>query len=296
MFDDDILEYNNKILLQERKKQKISLESAASSITLSINQVKSIENNLDDGFINAHFKSMGIKRYAKFLGVDLSKIIISNTRLEKEVKTKSTDTENFKIILLSNLTIIKNNILIILILISSILYLIFGQNLYIDDTNSIIEIKTSNVKISKEIYTDDNILPPVTKDFSKLKKLKVIPEQNNTDALNNIISPSSIEFLCSIKSASMDKIWSHAYPEKPATYFHIVSRAKQSICTVDNRGIFKQYNLDAGAKITHRGEAPFKIQLNPSISQLYFQGWKVILGESDSFVQLNPVKMSLELN
>ena len=92
----------------------------------------------------------------------------------------------------------------------------------------------------------------------------------------------------------MDKIWSRAKPEKPATYFHIISLEKQSICTIDNRGIIRKYDLGEGGKLTHRGEAPFKVQLNPSISELYFQGWKVILGETDTFVQLNPVKLTLE--
>jgi len=77
---------------------------------------------------------------------------------------------------------------------------------------------------------------------------------------------------------------------------HIVSLKKQSICTIDNQGQFKQYNLDEGSKLTHRGEAPFKIQLNPSISELYFQGWKVILNENDTFIQLNPFQMATESN
>ena len=79
-------------------------------------------------------------------------------------------------------------------------------------------------------------------------------------------------------------------------FWTVVSRKKQSICTLDNQGQFKQYNLDEGEKLTHRGEAPFKIQLNPSISELYFQGWKVILKEGDNFIQLNPVDMAIELN
>ena len=56
----------------------------------------------------------------------------------------------------------------------------------------------------------------------------------------------------------MDKVWSRVNPEKPATYFHIVSLEKQSICTIDNRGVLKQYDLAEGGKLTHRGEAPFK--------------------------------------
>ena len=71
----DSLEYNHKILSQERKRQKISQENAATQITLSLVQIKSLENNLNTGFITSHFKSLALKRYAIFLGIDLDKIL-----------------------------------------------------------------------------------------------------------------------------------------------------------------------------------------------------------------------------
>ena len=301
MLNKNILEYNHKILSQERKKQKISLESAASSLTLSVNQIKSLESNLSYGFITAHFKSIAIKRYAKLLEIDLSKIIISDTEPEQELVGTNLEDKlvmNFSVnnikrlipLILLNLKLTKKNIFVSLILIGLILFLILPRDPHLSNKISITEINTSGPEFS----ADDDFLPPVTDDFNKIKKLKFLPKQDGIISENDSTSPESIEFLCTIKSASMDKIWSRAKPEKPATYFHIISQEKQSICTIDNRGIFRKYDLGEGGKITHRGEAPFKVQLNPSISELYFQGWKVILGETDTFVQLNPVKLTLE--
>jgi len=301
MLNKNILEYNHKILSQERKKQKISLESAASSLTLSVNQIKSLESNLSYGFITAHFKSIAIKRYAKLLEIDLSKIIISDTEPEQELVGTNLEDKlvmNFSVnnikrlipLILLNLKLTKKNIFVSLILIGLILFLILPRDPHLSNKISITEINTSGPEFS----ADDDFLPPVTDDFNKIKKLKFLPKQDGIISENDSTSPESIEFLCTIKSASMDKIWSRAKPEKPATYFHIISQEKQSICTIDNRGIFRKYDLGKGGKITHRGEAPFKVQLNPSISELYFQGWKVILGETDTFVQLNPVKLTLE--
>ena len=301
MLNKNILEYNHKILSQERKKQKISLESAASSLTLSVNQIKSLESNLSYGFITAHFKSIAIKRYAKLLEIDLSKIIISDTEPEQELLGTNLEDKlvmNFSVnnikrlipLILLNLKLTKKNIFVSLILIGLILFLILPRDPHLSNKISITEINTSGPEFS----ADDDFLPPVTDDFNKIKKLKFLPKQDGIISENDSTSPESIEFLCTIKSASMDKIWSRAKPEKPATYFHIISQEKQSICTIDNRGIFRKYDLGKGGKITHRGEAPFKVQLNPSISELYFQGWKVILGETDTFVQLNPVKLTLE--
>ena len=157
----------------------------------------------------------------------------------------------------------------------------------------------SNINSSKEKNVLNNIkdIGPISKAFIKNEEIKTIVKENIQEIeIENESDIIPIEFLCSIKSASMDNIWSRINPEKPPTYFHIVSLKKQTICTVDNQGNFKQYNLAKGGKITHRGEAPFKIQLNPSISELYFQGWKVILKGNDNFIQLNPVEMPTELN
>ena len=81
-------EYNFKILSQERKRQKISQENAATALTLSVVQVNSLENNLEPGFITAHFKEITLKRYAKFLGIDFDKIIPSEIILDDVIKEK----------------------------------------------------------------------------------------------------------------------------------------------------------------------------------------------------------------
>jgi len=321
---DNTLEYNYKILSQERKKKKISQENASIQITLNVSQIKSLENNLDSGFINDHFKILSLKRYAKFLEIDFNKIIPpKDTHLDKyiaeeqivdeveddlplDTPPKLNKVKISKIGTLIGLTI-KNDLpldtppkrnlkipkigaLIGLTILGLILTIFFTQSN--KDKTPNLEIVIGDVNIAKEALMDNDVSAPVNKDFIQNEKVATVSKENVQEIENksNIIP---IEFLCSIKSAPMDKIWSRANPEKPATYFYIISQEKQSICTIDNRGIFKQYDLGEGGKIKHRGEAPFKIQLNPSISELYFQGWKVILNENENFIQLNPVEMAI---
>ena len=310
---DNTLEYNYKILSQERKKKKISQENASTQITLSVSQIKSLENNLDSGFINDHFKILSLKRYAKFLEIDFNKIIppkdthldkyIAEEQIVDEVEDKDKDKdededEDKNDFTLDtppkrNLKISKIGTLIGLIILGLVLTIFFTQSN--KDKTPDPEIVIGDINIAKEPLMDNDVSAPVNKDFIQNEEVATVSKENAQEIENksNIIP---IEFLCSIKSASMDKIWSRANPEKPATYFHIISQEKQSICTIDNRGIFKQYDLGEGGKITHRGDAPFKIQLNPSISELYFQGWKVILNENENFIQLNPVEMAIEIN
>ena len=294
---DNTLEYNYKILSQERKKKKISQENASIQITLSVSQIKSLENNLDSGFINDHFKILSLKRYAKFLEIDFNKIIPpKDTYLDKYIAEEQiVDEVEDDLPLdtppkLNKVKISKIGTLIGLTILGLILTIFFTQPN--KDKTPDPEIVIGDVNIAKEALMDNDVSAPVNKDFIQNEKVATVSKENVQEIENksNIIP---IEFLCSIKSASMDKIWSRANPEKPATYFYIISQEKQSICTIDNRGIFKQYDLGEGGKIKHRGEAPFKIQLNPSISELYFQGWKVILNENENFIQLNPVEMAI---
>lgn len=300
---DNTLEYNYKILSQERKKKKISQENASIQITLSVSQIKSLENNLDSGFINDHFKILSLKRYAKFLEIDFNKIIPpKDTHLDKyiaeeqivgEVEDEDEDDFTLDTPPKRNLKISKIGTFIGLIILGLVLTIFFTQSN--KDITSDPEILIGDVSIAKEALMDNDASAPVNKDFIQNEKVDTVSKKN-TQEIENESNIIPIEFLCSIKSAPMDKIWSRVNPEKPATYFHMISQEKQSICTIDNRGIFKQYDLSEGEKITHRGEAPFKIQLNPSISELYFQGWKVILNKNENFIQLNPVEMAIEIN
>ena len=286
------LEYNYKILAQERKKRKISQDQAAVKLTLSVGQIKSLENNLEYGFITPHFRNLALKRYAKFLEIPFYKIIPIPATQEKIVDYPSKevvsqiDKQNKNLL---QLLILKIRYFIMGLVVLSLLVFFF----FIPANKA--KISSSEIVIPEIAVIDYIDVIPVNKNFIQNKNLKADPKESVQEAENKSDTIST-EFLCSIESASMDKIWSRINPEKPPTYFHIVSLKKQSICTIDNRGVLRKYNLDDGEKLTHRGEAPFKVQLNPSISELYFQGWKVYLEKNDNFVQLNPVDMAIELN
>jgi len=294
----NIVEYNHKILSQERKKQQKSLENISNELTLSVDQIKSLENNLMHGFITPHFKNIALKRYINFLGLDFNKIISTDIEFKKELEeVEEIDTEDkikppflSKLNFLSKLKIKKIPNHLMLIISCLIILLIIIQNSDFDQENPNLKTNTPKINNIKEKIIANNTQSPINKDF--LENKKTIPKEN-TQEIKNEPDTTPIEFLCSIKSAPINKIWSRQNPDKPADYFHIISLEKQSICTIDNQGRFKQYDLNKGTKLTHRGEAPFKIQLNPSISELYFQGWKVILKENDTFIQLNPIEMNI---
>jgi len=248
-----------------------------------VSQIISLEKNLDSGFATPHFRMLAIKRYAKLLNLDPKKVVIQDTKQVNssnefvEVSKKSTFSFNWLLILLGFI---------------AILIFIFNQsNSQNNDANIIADlekeiIKNNNLNQNENNQADD--LPF----SSELKSNEVTthskPENENKPIVESLENNEGVnlDFICTINTTAV-KEFSTTNPEKPANYFHLISIEPQTICTVDNLGNKKTYRLEEGGKVTHRGEPPFKIQLDPNKSRLYFQGWIVHLQPQDRFIQLN---------
>ena len=108
------------------------------------------------------------------------------------------------------------------------------------------------------------------------------------DSPSEVIAFNSDEdFVCKVGTTQL-KSFSTQNPEKSSYYFYIISHDSQKICVVDSLGALKEYDFKKGSKLSHHGSPPFKIQLNPNVSEVYFEGWKVNLQDNDYFIQLNP--------
>ena len=280
MTTNPIFIYNGALLLKERKKQKISRSDIAQQLTLHEDQIKSIEEQLPHGFANDHFRALAIKRYAFILALPIKKIIPPDVPTD----TKQSIVEDIQKIGLSKFVII---LLISLVLI--IAGSIFVVNIFSDDdvalsanadappNLTVLDEETDLVKNDLPIVLDVPGQPVLPTDITEKK---VAPKvASDTPALS---------FICTIATAAPLTNFSTKLPEKPATYFHLVSTQAQTICTLDANNTLATYTLSEGEKLTHRGLAPFKIQLDPARSQLYFEGWKVQLQDQDIFIKLNP--------
>ena len=272
--------YNGALLLKERKKQKISRSDIAQQLTLHEDQIKSIEEQLPHGFANDHFRALAIKRYAFILALPIKKIIPPDVPAD----TEQSIVEDIQKIGLSKFVII---LLISLVLI--IAGSIFVVNIFSDDDAAL----SANADAPPNLTVLDEETDLVKND---LPIVLDVPEQPvlPTDITEKKVAPKvasdtpALSFICTIATAAPLTNFSTKLPEKPATYFHLVSTQAQTICTLDANNTLATYTLSEGEKLTHRGLAPFKIQLDPARSQLYFEGWKVQLQDQDIFIKLNP--------
>jgi cytoskeletal protein RodZ len=266
------------VLRKERKKQKILRIDIAQKLSLNELQIKSIEENLDTGFANNHFKKLSIKRYAAILAIPIDKVIPPSNNENNNFDTLN----DKKIVNLKKYSLILPAALVLFLFAN-----IFVFNLPEEEVDYVTLNDSMNTfvdPIPRE--TDENELPFETIENNAPSEIAQI----------NLDSPSSdnvvLDFICTIDTTTDLTNFSTKNPEKPATYFFIISYEAQTFCTVDSNNILKTYNLAKGEKITHRGAAPFKIQLDPTISEIYFEGWKVQLQNDDFFIKLHPGKIN----
>ena len=300
--------YHNKKLINKRKKLRLTISDAAKTLTLSTTQIKSLENNLDIGFASPKYKLILLKRYAKLLDIELEDLIenkdISNLEKENKPPAQKTNSALYNKVNYSVLAII---------LFGFIIYffntdLSKSKNKILDlnevtpepDTLSIeiheeehIEITdnlSKNLGSSEEISDNDDEYDQLDLQFNE-EPITIADDlfaSTELDSTSEVIAFNSDEdFVCKVGTTQL-KSFSTQNPEKSSYYFYIISHESQKICVVDSLGALKEYDFNKGSKLSHHGSPPFKIQLNPNVSEVYFEGWKVNLQDNDYFIQLNP--------
>ena len=300
--------YHNKKLINKRKKLRLTISDAAKTLTLSTTQIKSLENNLDIGFASPKYKLILLKRYAKLLDIELEDLIenkdISNLEKENKPPAQKTNSALYNKVNYSVLAII---------LFGFIIYffntdLSKSKNKILDlnevtpepDTLSIeiheeehIEITdnlSKNLGSSEQISDNDDEYDQLDLQFNE-EPITIADDlfaSTELDSTSEVIAFNSDEdFVCKVGTTQL-KSFSTQNPEKSSYYFYIISHESQKICVVDSLGALKEYDFNKGSKLSHHGSPPFKIQLNPNVSEVYFEGWKVNLQDNDYFIQLNP--------
>ena len=300
--------YFNKKLINKRKKLRLTISDAAKTLTLSTTQIKSLENNLDIGFASPKYKLILLKRYAKLLDIELEDLIENEDRsnLEKENKPPAQKTNSA----LHN----KVNYSVLAIILFGLVIYFFNTDLS-KSTNKILDLNevtpepdTLSIEIHEEEYIE--ITDNLSESLGSSEQISDNDDEYNQldlqfneepitiaddlfastelDSTSEVIAFNSDEdFVCKVGTTQL-KSFSTQNPEKPSYYFYIISHDSQKICVVDSLGALKEYDLKKGGKLSHHGSPPFKIQLNPNVSEVYFEGWKVNLQDNDYFIQLNP--------
>lgn len=276
---DNDYSYDGSVLLRARKRLKKDREFIAKKLTLNINQIKSIEENLGYGFATSYFRKLSIERYAKILNVSVDKVIScpvnASIILDTDIPAPPIST--------INISKHASNLAIVFFVVLSFSLFFY----YSDSSNKLSENKEVLVNEIIDLPVDLESSPMITSTPKELINIDNLTNNNIINIPSEPIANTALNFICTIQSSPVTSFETRT-PDKPSSYFHLVSTADQSICTIDSDGNLKNYNLSAGDKITHHGKPPFRIQLDPTASTLYFQGWIIYLKASNKFIQLDP--------
>jgi DNA-binding XRE family transcriptional regulator len=295
------------LLKEAREDLNLSIDDVAYQLTLNKKHIVSMEENKMDGFVSLQIKLISIRKYAAFLELDIDTIIEHTKNITKSLnlpepeleadKEITNDLPKKKILLLTRITSFfiwaKTHIkvphifyFIIFVFVSNFLIGIYqkyalthknleGQEVDLPNTNSLLnDITTYEINPKVEKIEPGEVAPAL---IDKIKELKEDNKEPEVKMCDQTISKP------------ITQISSPTDPLKAGDYFHILSKGQQTICVLDSKGVENKYTLTDGQKLTYRGgKAPFKLLIDPTMSEIFYEGWLVKLKPEQNYIQLNP--------
>ena len=302
MSNDSIIIHGH-LLKEAREDLNLSIDDVARRLTLNNKHIISMEENKKDGFVSFQIKLISIRKYAAFLELDIDSIIedtknktrslnlpepeaeihtdVSNNLSEKKILLL-TKVKSFFVWIKAHLKVSYIFYFIIFLFVSNFLIGVYqkyavahknfeGQEVDLPNIDSLPnDIATYEIKpIDEKVKSPD--VPPVA-----IKKI-----EDNKDPVIKMCNQTI--------SKPITQISSPTDPLKPGDYFHIISKGQQTICILDSKGVENKYSLTEGQKLTYRGgKAPFKLLIDPAMSEIFYEGWLVKLKPEQTYIQLNP--------
>ena len=303
MSNDSIIIYGH-LLKEAREDLNLSIDDVARRLTLSNKHIVSMEENKKDGFVSFQIKLISIRKYAAFLELDIDTVIEHTKNKTKSLNLPEPELENqineqddlpkkkipFPIKIKSFFLWTKIHIkmphifyFIIFLFISNFIIGVYqkyavahknfeGQEVDLPNIDSLPnDIATYEINPIEKKQESKEVLP------IEIKK----PEENSKGIV--------IKMCGQAISKPITQVSSPADPLKPGDYFHIISKGPQTICILDANGTENKYSLIEGQKLTYRGgKAPFKLLIEPTMSEIFYEGWLVKLKAEQNYIQLNP--------
>ena len=306
MSNESIIIYGH-LLKEAREDLNLSIDDVARRLTLSNKHIVSMEENKNDGFVSFQIKLISIRKYAAFLELDIDTIIENTKNRTKSLNLPDPELEK-------NLSHLENSsnkkILLPLKIKSFFLWVkarikisyIFYFIIFLFVSNFLIGVYQKYAIAHKNFEGQEVDLPNIDSLPNDIATYEIKPAEEKIESHESAVlefkkpeenkkdNKESVFKMCGqIISKPITQISSPTDPLKPSDYFHIISKGQQTICVLDSKGKEDKYALIEGQKLTYRGgAAPFKLLIDPAISEIFYEGWLVKLNPEQSYIQLNP--------
>ena len=303
MSNDSIIIHGH-LLKEAREDLNLSIDDVAHRLTLSNKHIISMEENKKDGFVSFQIKLISIRKYAAFLELDIDTIIENTKNKTKSLNLPEPELEN-KLNETDELT--KKKILFLIKVKSFFVWAktyikvphIFYFIIFLFVSNFVIGVYQKYAIAHKNFEGQEVELPNIDSLPNDIATYEIKPLEENQQSrkavpievknLEENNKDLAIKMCGQAISKPITQVSSPTDPLKPSDYFHIISKGQQTICILDAEGTENKYSLTEGQKLTYRGgKAPFKLLIDPAMSEIFYEGWLVKLKAEQSYIQLNP--------
>jgi hypothetical protein len=262
-----------------------------------------MEENKKVGFASTQLKLISVRKYANFLELDIDSVIENTKNKTKSLNLPEPDTEETKASFIQkNLFVAKIKVFLLWAKIHIRIPHIFYFIIFLFVSNFLIGVYQKYAVASKNFEGKAVDLPnldqlpndiaayEINPAAEKVEKHEVLPVEIKKVEENKKDHKDLITKMCGqVISKPITQISSSIDPLKPSDYFHIISRSHQTICILDSKGKEDKYPLTEGQKLTYRGgQSPFKLIVDPAVTDIFYEGWLVKLKPEQSYIQLNP--------
>ena len=291
------------LLKEAREDLNLSIEEVARHLTLSDRHIISMEENKKVGFVSTQLKLISVRKYANFLELDIDSVIENTKNKKKLSNLPEPDAEETKASFIQkNLFVAKIKVFLLWAKIHIRIPHIFYFIIFLFVFNFLIGVYQKYAVASKNFEGKEVDLPnldqlpnditayEINPAAEKVEKHEVLPVEIKKVEENKKDNKGLVTNMCGqVISKPITQISSSIDPLKPSDYFHIISRGQQTICILDSKGKEDKYPLTEGQKLTYRGgQPPFKLVIDPALTDIFYEGWLVKLKPEQNYIQLNP--------
>jgi hypothetical protein len=262
-----------------------------------------MEENKKVGFVSTQLKLISVRKYANFLELDIDSVIENAKNKTKSLNLPEPNIEETKASFIQkNLFVAKIKVFLLWAKIHIRIPHIFYFIIFLFVSNFLIGVYQKYAVASKNFEGKEVDLPnldqlpndiaayEINPATEKLEKHEVLPVEIKKVEENKKDNKGLVTNMCGqVISKPITQISSSIDPLKPSDYFHIISRGQQTICILDSKGKEDKYPLTEGQKLTYRGgQPPFKLVIDPALTDIFYEGWLVKLKPEQNYIQLNP--------
>ncbi|MSQ80736.1 MAG: hypothetical protein EXR41_03370 [Candidatus Methylopumilus sp.] len=283
------------LLKETRESSLLSIEDVARSLTLSNKHIISMEENKKDGFVSLQMKLISIKKYATFLKLDITLVIENASHKNKSLKNEIEKELPLNKKMCTLLKIKSFFLWIKHIKVSHVFYFV----IFIFLSNFMIGTYQKYNLAQKNFEGEEVNLPVLASLPNDISTYEIKPMQEKvgvlettpleTKATETESEALAIKICGQVISKPITQIFSPSDPLKSSNYFHAISKRQQTICVLDSKDQEDKYTMAEGEKLTYRNESPpFKLLIDPTMTDIFYEGWLVKLKPDQNYIQLNP--------